>query len=451
MNIRRFTAQDMRDALRDIRSTLGPDAVMLSSRKTLDGVEVIAAMDYDDHLLAAVGEKKATDATAGAALEIEDTDLMEMHTEDEEPSTYEEIAQAIQPTVPEPTVPEPTVPEPTVPEPTVPEPTVNAATGTPDVRRSEDKSSIELSSEIKDLRHLLEGQMASLAWNDLKSRAPGRARALRQLSRLGVDSSLARELADQLPITTNTQDAWRLPLQKFAARLPLATRELDEVGGIFAIVGPTGVGKTTSIAKIAARFALRHSIDELGLVSADSYRIGAREQLLTFARIMGAPMHVAENADELRSVLDSLSSKKLVLIDTAGMSQRDIRLTNQFATLKAAGHQIHSILAVSAAAGKGSLAETLKVFKAADPKAMIVTKLDEATSLGPILSLAIQSELPVAYISDGQRVPEDLNLAGPKRTWLMQRAAQLVRDHEDAPDEDELAREFGSMELAANG
>ncbi|MGI9257529.1 MAG: flagellar biosynthesis protein FlhF [Gammaproteobacteria bacterium] len=431
MNIRRFTAQDMRDALRDIRSTLGPDAVMLSSRKTLDGVEVIAAMDYDDHLLAAVGDKPASDTPDGAALEIEDTDLREIRAEDHEPPTYEEIAQAMKEPEPVPT----------------PQPAPMSAENKP----LEEKPAVELSAEIKDLRNLLEGQMASLAWNDLNRRAPGRARALRQLSRLGVDSALARELADQLPITTSQQDAWRLPLQKFAARLPLATRELDEVGGIFAIVGPTGVGKTTSIAKIAARFALRHDISELGLVSTDSYRIGAREQLLTFARILGAPMHVAENADELRSVLDSLSSKKLVLIDTAGMSQRDIRLTNQFATLKAAGHQIHSILTVSAAAGKGSLAETLKVFKAADPKAMIVTKLDEATSLGPILSLAIQNEMPVAYLSDGQRVPEDLDLAGPKRTWLMQRAAQLVRDHEDDPDEDELAREFGSMELVANG
>ncbi len=443
MNIRRFTAQDMRDALREIRSTLGPDAVMLSSRKTVDGVEVIAAMDYDDHLLAAAGDKQAPETSAAAALEIEDTDLTEIQSEDPEPPTYEQIAQAIKESEPAP------VAEP-VPEPD-PEPAVVPASISAQLRAAEEKSSFELSAEIKDLRRLLEGQMASLAWDDLNRRAPGRARALRQLSRLGVDSRLARELADQLPITTSQQDAWRLPLQKFAARLPLATRELDEVGGIFAIVGPTGVGKTTSIAKIAARFALRHDIADLGLVSTDTYRIGAREQLLTFARILGAPMHVAENADELRSVLDSLSSKKLVLIDTAGMSQRDIRLTKQFATLKAAGHRIHSILTVSAAAGKGSLVETLEVFKEADPKAMIVTKLDEATSLGPILSLAIQSEMPVAYISDGQRVPEDLDLAGPKRTWLMQRAAQLVRDHGDSPDEDELVREFGAMELAANG
>ena len=159
MNIRRFTAQDMRDALRDIRSTLGPDAVMLSSRKTLDGVEVIAAIDYDDHLLAAVGDKQESDAPAAAALEIEDSDLMEIRTEDEEPPTYEEIAQAMK-----------------QPEPA---PAPESASISAEISSAEEKPSVELSAEIKDLRRLLEGQMASLAWNDLNQRAPGRARSHR--------------------------------------------------------------------------------------------------------------------------------------------------------------------------------------------------------------------------------------------------------------------------------
>jgi flagellar biosynthesis protein FlhF len=225
---------------------------------------------------------------------------------------------------------------------------------------------------------------------------------------------------------------------------------MTDRGGIFAVVGPTGVGKTTSIAKIAARFVLRHSVEELGLISTDTYRIGARQQLFNFARILRAPLHVAETAADMRRVLDGFGKKKLVLIDTAGMSQRDVRLANQFQTLKVEDHRVQTVLALSAGADRGCLAEALKVFNAATPEALIVTKLDEATALGGVLSLAIRSGLPIAYLTDGQRVPEDLHLASPKRFWLMHNAVKLALNPAVEADENELADHFGQMELAAN-
>jgi flagellar biosynthesis protein FlhF len=297
---------------------------------------------------------------------------------------------------------------------------------------------------------LLETQLASLAWSDLNRQAPVRARLLRELAKLGVDSTLAAELADEVRPELNYQEAMRLVVRRFGERLPLVTWDMAEDGGVFAIVGPTGVGKTTSIAKIAARFVLRHSVDELGLVSTDTYRIGARQQLNNFARILRAPMQVAENATDLRRILDSFASKKLVLIDTAGMSQRDVRLANQFTTLKVEGHRVRSVLALSAGADRACLAEAAKVFKAASPEALIVTKLDEAATLGGVLSLAIGSRLPVAYLSDGQRVPEDLHRAAPKRFWLLHNALKLSANGVNAP-EHELADRFGHMGLAANG
>jgi flagellar biosynthesis protein FlhF len=225
---------------------------------------------------------------------------------------------------------------------------------------------------------------------------------------------------------------------------------MAEDGGVFAIVGPTGVGKTTSLAKIAARFVLRHRVDDLGLVCTDTYRVGARHQLLNFARLLRAPMQVAENAGDLRRILDGFAHKKLVLIDTAGMSQRDVRLTSQFDTLKAEGHSVRTVLALSAGADRGCLNEAMNVFKAARPEALIVTKLDEAATLGGVLSLSIRSNLPVAYLSDGQRVPEDLHRAAPKRFWLLHNALKLSATTPSAPDEYELADRFGHMELAAN-
>jgi flagellar biosynthesis protein FlhF len=262
---------------------------------------------------------------------------------------------------------------------------------------------------------------------------------------------VATELADDVPQAASYQEAMRIVVRRFGERLPLVTWDMAEDGGVFAIVGPTGVGKTTSIAKIAARFVLRHGVEQLGLVSTDTYRIGARQQLANFARILRAPMHVAENAADLRRVLDGFSNKKLVLIDTAGMSQRDVRLANQFTTLKVEGHNVRTVLALSAGADRACLAEALKVFAAAEPEALIVTKLDEAASLGGVLSLAIGSRLPVAYLADGQRVPEDLHRAAPKRFWLLHNALKLSANPAVVPDEHELAARFGHMELAANG
>jgi len=411
VNIRRYVANDMREALTSIRADLGPDAVMLSSRKLPNGVEVIAAVDYDDSLLGGNGAAEPNSEQASTAQLDE----------------YEQIARRM-----------------TAAD-SVPPPVAHV----PAAADRAAESSVAL--EIKDLRRLLETQLASLAWTDLNRQAPVRARLLRELAKLGVDSSLAAELADEVPAAANYQEAMRIIVRRFGERLPLVSWDMADGGGVFAIVGPTGVGKTTSIAKIAARFVLRHSVDELGLVSTDTYRIGARQQLSNFARILRAPMHVAESADDLRRILDGFSDKKLVLIDTAGMSQRDVRLANQFTTLKVEGHAVRTVLALSAGADRACLAEAVKVFKAANPEALIVTKLDEAAALGGVLSLAIVSGLPVAYLSDGQRVPEDLHRAAPKRFWLLQNALKLAASGAAAPDEHELAARFGHMELAANG
>jgi flagellar biosynthesis protein FlhF len=161
-------------------------------------------------------------------------------------------------------------------------------------------------------------------------------------------------------------------------------------------------------------------------------------------------MHVAESAQDLRRVLEGFANKKLVLIDTAGMSQRDVRLANQFATLKVDGYDVRTVLALSAGADRGCLAEAMKVFDAARPEALIVTKLDEAVALGGVLSLAIRSSLPLAYLSDGQRVPEDLHCAAPKRFWLLHNALKLSANAPNVPDEHELAERFGHMGVAAN-
>jgi flagellar biosynthesis protein FlhF len=415
VNIRRFVATDMRAALAAIRGELGPDAVMLSNRKLPEGVEVIAAIDYDDSLLGSAGQSAQLASLAADDLGVAQLD------------DYQRVA---------------------APQVAIQREVTLAKGAAPVAEPVTGESS--MAHEIKDLRRLLETQLASLAWNDMNRQAPVRARLLRELSKLGVDSTLATELADEVPNDSGSQEAMRLIVRRFGERLPLVTWDMAQTGGIFAIVGPTGVGKTTSLAKIAARFVLKHSVDELGLVSTDTYRIGARQQLANFARILRAPMQVAESAQDLRRVLEGFSNKKLVLIDTAGMSQRDVRLANQFTTLNVDGYDVRTVLALSAGADRGCLAEAMNVFKAAKPEALIVTKLDEATALGGVLSLAIRNALPLAYLSDGQRVPEDLHCAAPKRFWLLHNALKLSANTPTPPDEHELAERFGHMGFAVN-
>jgi flagellar biosynthesis protein FlhF len=477
MNIRRFVAPDMREALAAIRADLGVEAVMLSTRKLPNGVEVIAAIDYDDSLLAAAEppapraspeesrepESREDDERVAAASGLDDEPLTEASRLDDEllaqASRLERAAR-------------------------------RGFYGRDDgggrddsgadgaddsgddneyggdkpyrgdrYRNDDDRNDTHADvapnagvfDEIKDLRRLLETQLASLAWNDLNRAAPVRARLLREMARFGVDAGLAAQLAAEIPPDLGAQEALRALVRRFGERLPLAPWDMADRGGIYAIVGPTGVGKTTTIAKIAARFVLRHGIEGLALVSTDTYRVGARQQLSNYARILRAPLHVAQGPEELRRVLDGFYDKKLVLIDTAGMSQRDVRLANQFATLRVEGHRVQTVLALSAGADRGCLAEALRVFQAANPEALIITKLDEAAALGGVLSLAIRAGLPIAYLCDGQRVPEDMHLATPKRYWLMHNAVKLKQSAQAVPDENELAASFGGMELASHG
>jgi flagellar biosynthesis protein FlhF len=470
MNIRRFVASDMREALASVRADLGADAVMLSTRKLPEGVEVIAAIDYDDSLLAAAEPQARADASHdedgrsrepdedrrvpqddGHLRTREDDDARPTRARDERPaaaSRRDAVGRSI----------DYTVGDDHGDNDRDDEHVAEALRLERAVRRSLDDdesdddppASTAVVDEIKDLRRMLETQLASLAWSDLNREAPVRARLLREMARFGVDSGLAMQLAAEIPSDLGAQEALRALVRRFGDRLPLADWDMADRGGIFAIVGPTGVGKTTTIAKIAARFVLRHGLEGLALVSTDTYRVGARQQLSNFARILRAPLHIAQGPEELRRVLDGLYGKKLVLIDTAGMSQRDVRLASQFATLRVEGHRVQTVLALSAGADRGCLAEALAVFRPANPEALIVTKLDEAAALGGVLSLAIRAGLPIAYLCDGQRVPEDLHLATPKRFWLMHNAVKLTQTAAATPDENELAVSFGGMEIASH-
>ncbi|HHO68426.1 MAG TPA: flagellar biosynthesis protein FlhF, partial [Gammaproteobacteria bacterium] len=177
-------------------------------------------------------------------------------------------------------------------------------------------------------------------------------------------------------------------------------------------------------------------------ITTDCYRIGAHEQLMTYGRILGIPVQAASTTAELRSALRSLSDKRLVLIDTAGMSQRDLRLSEQFSTLTDSGMDIRTLLVLSATVQRPVLEETVKAFSRVPLDGAILTKVDEAASLGGLLSVVTQKHLPLVFVADGQRVPEDLHPA--RALNLVQTAAELARDRA-RPQDALLARHYGGV------
>jgi len=279
--------------------------------------------------------------------------------------------------------------------------------------------------EMMSIRRLLEHQVSGLMWQEVERREPLRAMLIRRLERMGLSLDLADQLACYIPEDTPPQKAWKALLGLVSDQIPVVKQDILKRGGIVALLGPTGVGKTTTVAKLAARAAMEFGSDNVALVTTDTYRIGAHEQLSIYGRIMGCPVRVAKDSNELADVLYQLRDRRLVLVDTAGMGQRDVRLSEQLDTLmQESGEVIHSYLVLPATAQRKVLQETIEHFRRIPLSGCIMTKLDECLSLGEFVSVVVQNSLPVAYIANGQRVPEDIVLAQPK--YMVAKANELL-------------------------
>lgn len=401
MKMKHYRAADMRQALRAVREAQGPDAVILSSRRISGGVEVCAAVDYDEqpgdagHGSADFIPPSRSAAAAGLAGESEDFAALMRRA----PAPADDVSAS----------------------------TTDSALG----------------EELRTMRRMLETQFASLAWNDLSRRAPIQVELLKQLTALGLAHDLATEVVTQMPSKMELAEAQRMALALLARRIEVAQEPWIETGGVVAMVGPTGVGKTTLVAKLAARWVMRHGARDIALISADAVRIGAQEQIHTLGRLLGAPAYVVEGISELPALLESLGQRRLVLIDTAGLSPRDARLGEELAALAKASPRMQTTLVLSAAAQAGAIEEAVERFAPARPASCVLTKLDEATSMGGAISMLIRSQLPVAYVSDGQRIPEDLLPA--RAHQIIAKAVDLSRRAGAAPDEDMLQRRFGAV------
>jgi flagellar biosynthesis protein FlhF len=420
MKISKFTATDMRQALRLVRAELGQDAVIMSSRRTRGGVEVTAAIDFD-------AERLVPQPVAPAAAPAQ-TQVQAFRPEEFAPPSHAAVASADEPAA---------------------ELDPNAIADsmgddslaiTPAVVAAANQ---ELNVELKTLRRILETQMAQLAWNDLTRRAPIHTQILRELSELGVTQDFAAQIVAQLPAGSDMTHARRLSIALIAQRLPVTGDRWLDKGGRVALVGPTGVGKTTALAKLAVRWVLRHGSRGLALISADNVRIGAHDQIQALGQMLDVPVYTVDHFSEIPRALESLAQRRFVLIDTPGSSQRDSQLAARMGQLASAGSGIETALVVSANTQAGAIAETVARFAQARAQSCLLTKVDEAASLGGVLSVLTRAELPISYVSEGQRVPEDLRPA--RALELVSAAVQLAKKCGAAADEDLLRRRYGDV------
>ncbi len=537
MKIKRFVASDMRSAMNLVRKEHGPDAVILSNRRIEEGVEIVAAANYDesavqraleaarkdvappaprprsaaDAVIAAVTRRKApvatpepvaatTSAVAALARAAVGATGRTLDTANEivpppgsdgfaatlarasvspavnEPSLPEQIfapfnveqAAAASPAAPVDAVAAPApinrarfvidppleetdetvlqgaaAPVPVVAAalpPALPLPiaeTVIAAANEPapvvasvpelTVIQRDDEEIRQLRHEVAGMRHVIEREMHRFTDERLRG-SPVRAAALDLMDEYGFDAGISRDVAMQIPLDTEAHRGRGLMLGLLSKKLPIAPVDPLEAGGVIALVGPTGAGKTTTIAKLASRFAEAHAARDVALVTTDTGRIGAREQLYGFGRQLGIAVHEASSGSDLNQLLERLKDYKLVLIDTAGLGPRDRALAAQLQWLRAA-EQIRTLLVLPANTSFGDMDEVVRRFSAANPQGVVLSKLDETGRFGTALSVAVDHRLPITWVTDGQDVPEDLHRASAANLVLrledLRRAADM--------------------------
>jgi flagellar biosynthesis protein FlhF len=267
-----------------------------------------------------------------------------------------------------------------------------------------------IQDEVNRLREVFQSELQHIGWREMANKQPIRFELVRRLVICGFSRHAAGSLVDKILPCKSIDQGWaalKLSLKKY---IPVSPSDMVMDGGIFALIGSTGVGKTTTAAKLAGQFAKQHGYRNVAFVSMDKFKIGGHEQLVSLGTMFGIPVQPVSNPEEMERTLHSLSSKKLIIIDTAGVSQRDKNLNSQLGMLRV-NVPIKPLLVIPATSRTGIIKETIDFFSSISPSAAIVTKVDEADCIAPILANIIVSRLPLAYLSHGQNVPEDITAA----------------------------------------
>ena len=390
MKIKRFTADSIRIALEMVREEQGPDAVILSSKKLDQGVEVVAATDYDEAILHQMKDAKGAKGAKSAE------PLLSNSGEEDDQSEYN-----------------------------------------------------SLKEEFGSLRSLVQSRLSQLSWSHLSQDRPEHAALVRSLTGIGLSGDVVADLARDLEAINDPANAWREALALFARRIPLALSDVVAQGGRFAFVGTTGVGKTTIASKLAARYVLQNGDANIGIISYDPQAMAAPDQLLRTGTVLGIPVQKARGPVDLRDTLSQLDSKKLVLIDTPGRSPRAPDFDASLVGLAEPVNRIRPILTLAGNAQEGFLRETVDRYRHLEMEGIAITKLDETTNLGGLLSLLIRERLPISYICEGQDLHNGLRSGHDCRASIASRAVSLAKRFREPDNAEPLEPQSNSHSILA--
>ncbi|WP_295352865.1 flagellar biosynthesis protein FlhF [uncultured Succinivibrio sp.] len=459
MKLKRFVAKDMRTALAKIKEELGAEAVIMSNKRVGPNVEIIAGVEgdipvapvktqsrskgqitsniqedsplsriiADDEVTLSSSKNKSevkpvtksvggskSEAFAKSLLEIlerQQQSAPEVATEKKTAKTSKVKAKAPAPLSEQTGLRDLFIKE----EEKKKEKKVESSHGISSYISKEsesEKTEIEqLRHDVDSIRRLLQFELAGLMSDTKKREEPVRAMIYELLLSSGFDKSISNELSESIDSDASFNFAWRQLAQNLERRIKTGSDEIVTDGGIVTLIGPAGVGKTTTIAKLAARFVMKYGADRVALITADHYRIGAVEQVKTYGRIMGCSTFAIKSIDELPEMLYTLRDKSLVLVDTVGVGLHDERFESQVNALKKQSRlKMKHYLVLPATAQRKVLEHAYEHFSNIGLKGIILTKIDESESLADALSLCIKQKLMLSYVTDGQRVPEDLEV-----------------------------------------
>jgi len=350
MKIRRFTAPDMRQAITRVRDELGPEAVILSNRKVDGEVEI--------------GPRSTTRpaprpvSPAVSYLAELSSRVAERHAETPPPE--------------------------------------RAASPPPAPSSGGELSALH--EEVRLLKELVESQMMGLHQGPDGPRTPSIARIAKRLTELGLGEAWVQRILDRLPRQGPLDRLWSQALRQLAGFVPTRAPDFLRQGGVVVLVGPSGAGKTTTLAKIAAQYILGHHREGVVMVSCDDHRVGAHEQLRAYGQILGVPVYSTRARDELARVvpfpgLDGLAAEIL--------------------------------LTLAAPLQPVAMAEYIRRYRGLGVTGAVLSKCDEALRLGPALSVLMDARLPAVLVTDGPAIPDDLHPAEARD--LVNRSIDKVR------------------------